>query len=285
MTPAASRSPDVASTIDAHVHVWGEELLDAAWLAAPAARPIRRAFGLGDLAPELVLAGVRHVVLVAADERDCAAQRLLAGAADDPRVAAVVAGVDLTAPDVGTRLAALRAGPGGTLLRGVRQSLVGAPDSWWSTSAVAVGLAAVQRAGLLLELLISPEQLPEAAALAQRCPSLPVVVDHLANAARPGTDLAAWRRALTQLARAPLAVAKLSSLGTDERTAVTLAGDARAVLGADRLLWGSDWPVLLLRDDYRGERARLDRLLAGWTPAERAAVLGGTAARVYGTLR
>ena len=139
--------------------------------------------------------------------------------------------------------------------------------------------------GCCSSLLISPEQLPEAAALAQRCPTLPVVVDHLANAARPGTDLAAWRRALTQLARAPLAVAKLSGLGTDEGTAVTLAGDARAVLGADRLLWGSDWPVLLLRDDYRGERARLDRLLAGWTPAERAAVLGGTAARVYGTLR
>ncbi|MDG4781344.1 amidohydrolase family protein [Micromonospora sp. WMMD961] len=271
--------------MDAHVHVWGEELLDAAWLDEPDTRPIRRAFALDDLTPELVHAGVDAVVLIAADESDAGAKRLLERAANDPRVAAVVAWVDLGEPEVAGRLAALRDGPGGDLLRGVRQSLVGAPTSWWTASTSAAGLAAVERAGLLLELLISPEQLPAAAALAGRHPRLPIVVDHLANAARPGTDVAAWRRALAQLARAPLAVAKLSGLGTDERAASALVATAYAVLGADRLLWGSDWPVLLLRGDYRSERARAQRLLAGWTSAERAAVLGGTAARVYGTRR
>ncbi|MEU4537302.1 amidohydrolase family protein [Streptosporangium sp. NPDC023825] len=273
------------SVVDAHVHVWGAELLGTGWLAEPASGAIRRIFTLDDLAPELATTGVARVVLVAAEESDAGSERLLAGAAHDPRVLGVVAWAELARPDAAERLAALRAAPGGTLLRGVRQSLTAAPAGWWTDPATVAGLIALEREELLLELLISAAQLPEAAALAARHPGLAVVIDHLANAHEPDADPRSWRTALDELARAPRAVAKVSGLGDDEGRAVTLLAAARAALGADRLLWGSDWPVLLLRDDYAGERARVERLLAGWHPAERAAVLGGTAARVYGGAR
>ena len=51
--------------------------------------------------------------------------------------------------------------------------------------------------------------------------------------------------------------------------------------GAERLLWGSDWPVVELAGGYTAWREASQRLLAGLTADERAAILGGNAARVY----
>ena len=51
--------------------------------------------------------------------------------------------------------------------------------------------------------------------------------------------------------------------------------------GADRLLFGGDWPVSILAGGYARMWAGTQVLLAGLTQEERAQVLGGTAVRVY----
>ena len=52
--------------------------------------------------------------------------------------------------------------------------------------------------------------------------------------------------------------------------------------GPDRLIWGSDWPVLTLAASLADWHALTDDLLAGLSAAERAAILGGTAALLSG---
>jgi L-fuconolactonase len=52
--------------------------------------------------------------------------------------------------------------------------------------------------------------------------------------------------------------------------------------GADRVMFGSDWPVCLLASDYAGVMGLARSLTAELSPAEQAAVFGETAARAYG---
>ena len=58
-----------------------------------------------------------------------------------------------------------------------------------------------------------------------------------------------------------------------------------ACFGPERLLWGSDWPVATLAAAYDQWLAAAERLTATLTPAERAAIFGGNAARIYLTKR
>ena len=52
--------------------------------------------------------------------------------------------------------------------------------------------------------------------------------------------------------------------------------------GAQRLMWGSDWPVVNLGSSYQRWFAASVALLDGLTPQERAAIMGGTARKFYG---
>jgi L-fuconolactonase len=52
--------------------------------------------------------------------------------------------------------------------------------------------------------------------------------------------------------------------------------------GAQRLLWGSDWPVLELAGSYAEWRQLSLQLLAPWSEQDQNAVLGGNARRIYG---
>jgi L-fuconolactonase len=54
-----------------------------------------------------------------------------------------------------------------------------------------------------------------------------------------------------------------------------------AVFGPQRLLWGSDWPVVNLAGGYDRWREAALALLGGLSERDRAALLGGNAARVY----
>jgi L-fuconolactonase len=54
-----------------------------------------------------------------------------------------------------------------------------------------------------------------------------------------------------------------------------------SAFGADRVMFGSDWPVCLLASDYAGVLGLAGSLTSGLSAAERAAVFGATAARVY----
>lgn len=148
----------MSRVIDAHVHVWGRELLDAAWLRERAARPIRATFDLDMLAPDLAVAGIDAVVLVAADETPDGTRRLLDAAADDPRVAAVVGWVDLTTADAGTVLDELASRSSGARLRGVRHPLTDDPAT--AVASLSPGLEALERRDLVLELLVGPGALP-----------------------------------------------------------------------------------------------------------------------------
>ncbi len=256
--------------IDAHHHVWDLAVRDQPWLDGLEKTAIRRSFSLDDLRPLADAAGVTATVLVQTVADPGETTEMLALAASDPLVGAVVGWTDVTSPAVADELAPLDGGS----LAGIRCH---PPDpDWLRRTDVLRGLRAVAAAGLCCDLLIRPRLLPAATEAAAAVPGLTLVLDH---AGVPGTDLESWSTSLRAFAARANTVCKLSG---SVSLAAPVADRVLAAFGADRVMFGSDWPVCLLALEYARVVSLARTLTAGLSDGERAAVFGGTAARVYG---
>jgi L-fuconolactonase len=274
--------------IDAHHHVWDLSVRDQDWITGPEMAAIRRTFTLDDLRPAARTAGVTATVAVQTVTVPDEAPELLALAAADPLVGAVVGWTDLTSPGVAGEIARLGACPGGGYLRGIRHQVQSEPDpDWLRRPDVLRGLRAVEAAGLCYDLVIVPRQLPAAAYAAAAVPGLTMVLDHAGKPPVADGDLRGWARGVAAFAALPNTVCKLSGLVTEGAAgapASAFAPVAETVLdafGPDRVMFGSDWPVCLLASDYDRVVALARTLTAGLSATGRAAVFGETAARVY----
>jgi len=276
------------TVIDAHHHVWDLTVRDQPWLAGPEMAALRRTFTVDDLRPAARAAGVDATVVVQTVTVAEETPELLALAAADPLVAGVVGWTDLTSPAVADELARLAGGPGGGRLAGIRHQVQSEPDPDWLRRAdVISGLRAVAAAGMAYDLVILPHQLPAATFAAAAVPGLTLILDHGGKPRIASGDLGPWATAVRALAARPNTVCKLSGLvteaprGAQSQVLATVADVVLDAFGADRVMFGSDWPVCLLASDYAGVMALARSLTAGLSPSERAAVFGATAARAY----
>ena len=118
-------------------------------------------------------------------------------------------------------------------------------------------------------------------------PGLSIVLDHCAKPDIAGGRLEPWAADIAALALLPNVACKYSGLlncagpGAGAAELAPFAAHVLACFGPERLIWASDWPPLDLAASYaRWREVSLD-LLSGLSPAERAAVLGGNAERIY----
>jgi L-fuconolactonase len=282
-----------ATAVDAHHHLWHPADPDQGWLLGSGLEPLRQQFGPAEL--RAVCAGgiagrrVSETVLVESVPTLRETSALLATAAVEVPIAAVVGWVDLTA-DVIAQLDLLQSGPGGQLLRGVRHLVESEPDpGWLLREDVQRGLLAVARAGLVYDVLVRPHQLDQVVELAHRLPELPLVLDHAAKPdLRGDADLSPWRASLQRLASVERVVCKVSGLVTEadlnswNRADLQPAWDTVLELfGPDRLAWGSDWPVCLLAGTWQQWADTAAELAAPLSASEQEAIFGGTARRTY----
>ncbi|GAB7186673.1 predicted metal-dependent hydrolase [Kitasatospora sp. Ki12] len=279
--------------IDAHHHLWDLAQRPQPWLDDPALTSIRRTFTPEDLRTTATreVAGRRlHGTVVVQCVPDVPeTEDLLALAERDPLIEAVVGWVDLTSPAVGDELDRLLAGPGGGFLRSLRSLVQGEPDPEWLQRAdVERGLAAVGERGLGYDVLVRSHQLDQAVRLAERLPGLPLVLDHAGKPDLAGGELADWESRLRELAAHPQVVCKVSGLITEADHDTWTTADIRpawdvllSAFGADRLMFGSDWPVANLAGGWNRWAATVDELLDGCSADETSAVLAGTATAFY----
>jgi L-fuconolactonase len=275
--------------IDAHHHVWDLTVRDQPWITGQAMAPIGRSFGLDEVAVEAAAAGVTATVVVQTVADVGETEELLDMAQAAPLVAGVVGYVELAAPDVGEQLDRLRDRPSGAWLVGIRSLVQDEPDlGWLARPAVLTGLREVARRDLVYDLLIRPHQLDAACRAVREVPEGRYVLDHLAKPVIASGAWDPWASGLAALAACGNVSAKLSGLVTEASWETWTAGDLRpyvdhalAAFGPDRLLFGSDWPVCTLAAPYGRVVTSTEELLAGLSPTERAAVMGGTAAAVY----
>jgi L-fuconolactonase len=274
--------------VDAHHHFWDPATADYPWMTDELAA-IRRRFGPVDLAPHLEATGVERTVLVQTRSNVAETREFLATAAATTFVAGVVGWVDLAADDVADAIAALRAGPGGESLVGIRHQVHDEPDpDWLLGRKVRRGIAAVGRAGLAYDLLVRSRELPAALQTVRALPDVRFVIDHLAKPPIAEGLLRPWADLIAPFGELPNAWCKVSGMVTEANwndwqpaDFAPFVGHALGVFGPARLLFGSDWPVCLLAAPYERVLELSRETLAALSDAERSAVFGGNAVEVY----
>lgn len=275
--------------IDAHVHVWDPTRASYPWLG-PGMGDLDRAIGLDEILPTLRDRGIGGAVLVQAsdDARDTEVMR--SEAAAHPEVRGIVAWSPLDDP---RRLAAdLERFASDLLIVGVRNLVHEHPPEWLDRPEVEQGFALLARNAVPLDFpTAGPVALGALSGIGARHPELTIVIDHLGKPPVGGSadDRLRWRALIAECARNPLTVAKVSGLysarGPLDAWTVDqvrpFVDDAIELFGPGRLIYGGDWPVSELAGGYRRTWDATSELLAHLGSADRATIMGGTAARVY----
>ena len=274
--------------VDAHHHFWDPARADYPWLTEELSA-IRRAFAPDDLAPLLAAVGVEATVLVQTRASIDETREFLATAAATPFIRGVVGWVDLTDPGIGDVLAGLREGIGGDRLVGIRHQVHDEPDpDWLLRDDVHRGIQAVGDAGLVYDLLVRSRELPAALETVRAQPGTRFVVDHLAKPPIRDRAVQPWADLIRPFGALDNVWCKVSGMVTEADWSAwqptdfePYVGHVLNVFGAERLLFGSDWPVCLLAASYQqvfdATRAALGELGA----SERAGIFGGNATSIY----
>ncbi len=279
-------SIDPFEHIDAHQHFWRLDRRDYGWLT-PAKGSIYRDFSPADLAPTLLRHGIGRTIVVQAAPTVAETRFLLDLARGTETIAGVVGWVDFAAPDGPETITRLARDSALVGLRPMVQDL--ADDDWLLRPDLRPSFDALIAHGLVFDALVHPRHLPRLARLVERYPQMTVVVDHGAKPPIREGDAALdpWRADIAALAASPRVHCKLSGLVT-EAAPGWRTEDLRpytdhllSEFGSERLLWGSDWPVVELAGGYDRWRATSLALLDSIDASSRQAVLGRNAARVY----
>jgi L-fuconolactonase len=270
--------------IDAHQHFWSIARGDYGWLT-PAMGVLYRDFGEQDLKPLLDRHGVAGTVLVQAAPTEAETHYLLDIAERSDLVLGVVGWSDLEAADAIERIERLAKR---SKLKGLRPMLQDLPnDDWIVTTPIGAALDRMASLGLVFDALVKPRHLRPLLDRLHQHPKLQVVIDHAAKPSIGGDGFDTWRNDLAALAALPQVYCKLSGLFTEAPAgAVTkdLRPYADAVLecfGPERVIWGSDWPVLTLAATYDEWVSTTNQLLGSLSDVQWAGVLGDNAMRVY----
>lgn len=275
--------------VDAHQHVWDLESGSYPWLG-PQYGPINRTFTAAELVPQLAESGVDKTVLVQAADDATDTDRMLAVAEANDWVAGVVGWVPLDQPAEAERQLEQRRTNASFV--GVRALIHERPDPRWVLQpAVLDGLRVLAAQGVPFDLVaVLPEHLALVPELCDSVPGLRIVIDHLAKPPIASKAMEPWAELLRRAAGASSDVyAKVSGLNTaagpDGWSAAVLqpyVDHAVEVFGPDRLMFGGDWPVLLLAGTYAQVVEATRQVVVAYGPDAARAILGDTAQRFYG---
>lgn len=273
--------------IDAHQHFWQfEQPFDYEWLKAPQHSPICRDYLPEDLAERLERAGVDRTVFVQTQHDVRENRWVLDMAQQHSFLAGVVGWVDLAGEQCEAQVEEFAAEP---KFVGVRHITQDEPDDDFIVRPeVLRGLRILEKHNVPFDLLFFVKHLRHAATLGQQLPNLPMVIDHLAKPRIKEQAFDDWEGNFRKAAEFPNIYCKLSGMVTeadwenwrqaDLKPYVEIALEA---FGPERLMFGSDWPVCELAASYERVYETLVELIGPLSDSERAAILGGTAARFY----
>jgi L-fuconolactonase len=275
--------------VDAHVHFWDPALLPYPWLSAQSA--IARAHRPADFRAEVGDRMPRHTVFVQAEcdrARSFDEVAWVEGLARaEPDISAIVA---FAAMDQGRATAlALDQLSGKTLVRGIRHLIQDDVNpELCRQPAYVEGVRGVGARGLCFELCLRHDQLPGAIELVKSCPDTRFVLDHGGKPAIRAAVLDPWRAHIRELATFPHVVCKLSGLVSEADANAWRLEHLRpyvdhllASFGAERLLFGSDWPVVKLASSYARWLDTARALLGHLGPGDLHAVFFDNARRTY----
>lgn len=244
--------------VDSHVHFWDPQRLRYTWLDGIEA--LNRPFLPADFDKACGAVHVEKIVFVQGDclptqSRDEVAW-VSSLAERDPRIAGIVAFAPLER-GAGAR-EALASLAKNRLVKGVRRLLQSEADVRFCLQPdFLAGVALLAEFGLSFDICIKHPQLAASIEMVRRVPQVKFVLDHIGKPDIKGQQFEPWKAEIRELSKLPNVCCKVSGLVTEADHDHWRSSDLKPyidhVLGAfgpDRVLFGSDWPVVQLASTY-----------------------------------
>ena len=271
--------------IDGHQHFWTTQRDDYGWLT-PDLEALYRDFVPEDLQPLLDQAGVDHTVLVQAAATTDETRYLLGIAECHSMVAGVVGWVDMDSPT--EAIEALDEFVQHPKFVGIRPMIQDIEDpAWIDRPELKIVLEALVQSNVCFDALVRSVHLPFLLNCLTRHPDLRVVIDHGAKPNIAAGEWQPWADGIAAIANQTSAYCKVSGLITEADSSQTYddvmpyLDHLLEVFGSERLIWGSDWPVLNLAGDYDGWYAASIERLSQLAVQDQENILGRNAIQFY----
>lgn len=271
--------------IDAHHHFWNYSAEQYPWIGENAAI-LKQDFLAEELVAETQGTGVQGVVSVQARESVVETEWLCELAEQSSIVKGVVGWAPFTENTMTQELERLCASK---WLKGMRAVLQGLPVEYFARDDFNNGVGQLKKFGLSYDLLILGNQLQAAIEFVDRHPDLPIILDHIAKPTIRAEQFdQQWKTDFLELAKRPHVCCKFSGVTTEVRdpewnTALLKPywETAWEAFGSQRLMFGSDWPVCLLRTGYSQWVETVSELATSLSQSEQKAFWSENAIREY----
>ena len=279
--------------IDSHHHLWDLAISPRPWLAGDMLAGISRTFSMKDFYAERASAQIDQSILVQTISEYDEMKEFFAVAAEHESVVGVVAWIDMSSTDCFQQLEKYLDLPGADRLVGIRDGAQGRADAQWlAGDQIAVNARKLAEKDLAFDLLVDPSNLAASTQLVSRCPDTTFVLDHIGKpniAKGDQSELATWSHSINELAKNKNVSCKISGMVTEADWKVWEEKDFKRyfdvvlnAFGADRIMYGSDWPVCKLAATYEQVAELAEFLIQDLSPSEKEKFWALNAKKAYG---
>jgi L-fuconolactonase len=239
--------------IDAHQHFWKFDPVRDSWIDETMQK-IQRDFLPEDLLPLLQENQFSGCVAVQASQSEDETNFLVNLAAKNDFIKGVVGWVDLRGVTIEERLKHFSSNK---IIKGFRHVVQGEADDFMLRKDFQNGIAALKQFNYTYDILIFHRQLPAAISLVNQFPDQPFVIDHIAKPDIKSGDILSWKKGIEEIAKAENVWCKISGMVTEADWKTWKTDDLKPYLdvifenfSADKLMFGSDWPVCNVASNY-----------------------------------
>lgn len=271
--------------VDSHQHFWQLSRGDYSWLT-PELKTLYQDFLPENLSAELSKQNVSQTVLVQAADSEAETHFMLELAANTEFVTGVVGWVDMESPLAITQLENLA---NNVYFKGIRPMLQDIDDVNWilNDSFTPIFELMIEKQ-LTFDALVKDIHLSNIHTLATRHPALNIVIDHCAKPDLSTTPSDFWKNRLVGIASCKNVSIKFSGLLTEApqgqvnvEVIQPYFEHIMKVFGPERIMWGSDWPVIKLNGDYDTWASLTTTLLSQYSFEDKAKIWAGNARKFY----
>ncbi len=271
--------------IDSHVHFWKYNKQRDAWITNDM-KILQE-----DYLPEhFALTAKRNeidaVIAVQADQSELETHFLVELAKTHPLIKGVVGWIDLCGADLPKRLEYFSQFP---IIKGWRHLVQAESDDFLLREDFQKGVSALQQYDYTYDILIYPQQLPATLSFVEKMHDQKFIIDHCAKPDIKNKKAGNWNLLIKKIAKHPNVHCKLSGLFTEAAWKEWSPADfypyfdtVFEAFGMNRIIFGSDWPVVLLSGIYVQWKSLIEKYMEPFKAEDKEKVFGGNAKMFYG---
>ncbi|AIM59322.1 amidohydrolase 2 [Cellulophaga geojensis KL-A] len=271
--------------IDAHQHFWKYEPTKHSWIDDTMA-VIRKDFMPAKLKKVYLENNIDGCVAVQADQTTLENDFLIDLASKNNFIKGIVGWVDFRADNINEVLEHYSKIK---IIKGFRHVVQGEPDhNFLLRSNFLNGIAQLEQYNFTYDILVFPHQLGAVLEFVKKFPKINFVIDHIAKPYIKDGFYDGWANLMLAIGAQQNVYCKLSGMVTEADyktwTSETIKPYMQLVLkafGADRLLFGSDWPVCLVAGNYKRVKELVTDFISQLSAEDQEKILGLNAVKFY----